>query len=105
MTSNPITAESLDEFELSDSSFDEHNQKRHLSVSYDVITLRTHEITIERQTGWYLFFSILNRILLVLATLMLLGVMALSIMYSMVILDNMHVIEVIRTQTVPGSTP
>lgn len=69
-----------------------------------VISLRTHQITIERRDRWYMTFSVINRILLLLCTLALLSVIALSIFFAIVMLDNLHVIDTIRTQPVPGIT-
>jgi hypothetical protein len=68
-----------------------------------VFTLRTHEFIVENKSPIYRMIARLNTVLLIVFTLVLLGLIALSVAMSLLLLNNLHVINEMKTQIVPGS--
>lgn len=69
-----------------------------------VFTLRTHQLIVTNQSKVYSILSKINAGLLILSMALLIGLVVLSIILSIAVLDNLHIIDVIKTQNVPGLT-
>ena len=69
-----------------------------------VFTLRTHQLIVNNQSKVYSILSKINAGLLVISMALLIGLVVLSIILSIAVLDNLHIIDVIKTQNVPGLT-
>jgi hypothetical protein len=68
-----------------------------------VFTLRTHEIIVERSGKLYKLFTTVDAIILILVTVLLLAIIVAVVLFSLVMLNNLQMLDVIRTQAVPGS--
>jgi len=71
--------------------------------SETVITLRTHEIVIENQSKIYKTLDLINKILFVVGAALLVILLGAVVAYSIFILNNLQIIEIVKSQQVPGS--
>lgn len=67
------------------------------------ITIRTHEFVVEPATPFFRGLAIFNKVALVVATLALIGAIGLSVFYSLVLLDNLHAVNVMQAQQPAGA--
>jgi len=67
-----------------------------------IITLRTHEIIVERKGKLYTILNNVNKGLLIVSSMLLFSVSILSIVFAVTLLNNLHILEVMKSQVVPG---
>lgn len=62
------------------------------------ITIRTHEVLVAPDTPFFRFLSVFNKVAIVIATLALIATIGLSLYFSIVLMDNLRVVNAMQTQ-------
>lgn len=84
------------------SSWDEEDSLPLAVGTGRTITIRTHEIVVAPDTPFFRFLGIFNKVALVLSTLALIATIGLCLYFSIILLDNLRVVQEMQSQIAPG---